>query len=114
MKGQKTGGRIAGTPNRLQSEEKERLKLILGDYLDAKIFEDLEEVDATTRLNFMAKLFGYVVPKQSDVKVTKRDENQLQGPMGELSRMTAAQMIKARPDLVKLMLDGLKELEKEE
>jgi hypothetical protein len=39
------------------------------------------------------------------------EKNVLQGPMGELSRMTAAQMIAARPDLVRLMLDGLKDVE---
>ena len=44
-----------------------------------------------------------------------KEKNQLQGgPMAELQGMTTAQMIAARPDLVKLMLDGLKELEEKE
>lgn len=111
MEGKKYGGREKGTPNKVTAEAKEMIKGIVNNYLEAKVFEDLDEVDAATRLNVMVKLSAYIVPKERDVNLNVKEKNQLQGPMGELSRMTAAQMIKARPDLAKMLLDSLKENE---
>ncbi len=66
MKGEKTGGRIAGTPNKLTKE----LRTVLKDF----IFQELEnlpkkldELDTPQRLEIVIKLLPYAMPKVKDV-----------------------------------------------
>ena len=111
MKGQKYGGRVKGTPNKVSGEAKESIKSMINDYLDEKVFEDLDEVDAATRLNFMAKMSAFVVPKEKDVNLTMSEKRPLGGAMGDLSRMTMEQQIKARPDLFQMLIDKAKAIQ---
>ena len=104
-------GRPKGTPNRVTSEAKTMIKNIVGDYLESKVFEDLENVDAATRLNIMVKLSAHIVPKEKDVNLSVSERRQLGGHMGDLSRMTMEQQIKARPDLYKMLLDNVKAIQ---
>ncbi len=63
----KTGGRVAGTPNRTTSETKELLNKIVGKELN-KLGALLEKLEPTERVNAIAKLLPYIVPKQSEIK----------------------------------------------
>lgn len=63
----KTGGRVAGTPNRTTSETKELLNKIVGKELN-KLGTLLEKLEPTERVNAIAKLLPYIVPKQSEIK----------------------------------------------
>ena len=112
-KGIRLGGRQKGTSNKLTIETREKIKDFIDRDLDDFVneFEELEIID---KMNVRKWIYSLGIPKERDVNLNVKEKNQLQGPMGELSRMTAAQMIKARPDLVKLMLDELKELEEKE
>ena len=64
--GKKFGGRTKGTLNRTTADVKEAIKTII----DAE-FETLDtylvQLTAKERLDFLAKLLPYVVPKQSEV-----------------------------------------------
>ena len=66
--GKKFGGRTKGTLNRTTSDVKEAIKTII----DAE-FEQLDtyliQLTAKERLDFLAKLLPYVVPKQSEVSL---------------------------------------------
>jgi hypothetical protein len=108
MKGQKTGGRIAGTPNRLQSEAKESIKSIVNDYLETKVFEDLENVDAATRLNVMVKLSSYIVPKERDVNLNDQRSNR---PQTVMEKKFAAMTIEEKKEVLR---ESLKRMENAE
>jgi len=64
----KTGGRMKGTLNKSTQDVKDAIKTII----DAE-FEQLDkylvQLTAKERLDFIAKLLPYVVPKQSEVKL---------------------------------------------
>lgn len=70
----KTGGRTAGTPNRTTAETKELLKKIVGKELDklGKIIEQLEPIE---RVNAIAKLLPYLLPKQTESTLRGEKEN---------------------------------------
>lgn len=59
-------GRPKGALNRNTAELKEALKTILDAELE-KVQEYLELLEPKERLDFVAKLLPYVVPKQSEV-----------------------------------------------
>lgn len=62
MKGQKTGGRVAGTPNRVTKELRETLKGIVAGELDA-LPETLKELTPKERLDLVIKLLPFCMPK---------------------------------------------------
>ena len=73
MKGRKTGGRMAGVPNRSSYE----LKLTLQKLLDANIDQmevDLQELTAKERLTILLKIAEYIVPK---VQTTQPDDSEM-------------------------------------
>lgn len=72
--GQKYGGRTKGTPNRTTVETKELLQKILGKELD-KLETLLEKLEPSERVNAIAKLLPYIVPKQSEIKTEIKTEN---------------------------------------
>ncbi|MEO8236388.1 MAG: hypothetical protein ABI549_13305 [Flavobacterium sp.] len=59
----KTGGRIAGTPNKTPSETKELLRTILGKEVE-KLGVMLAKLEPLERVNAIAKLLPYIIPKQ--------------------------------------------------
>ncbi len=65
--GKKIGGRTKGTPNRTTAETKEVLQMIVSKELD-KLGALLEQLEPNDRINAIAKLLPYIVPKQSEVK----------------------------------------------
>ena len=65
--GKKYGGRSKGTPNRTTTETKELLQKIVGKELD-KLGTLLEKLEPIERVNAIAKLLPYIVPKQSEIK----------------------------------------------
>lgn len=69
MKGIKTGGRSAGTPNRTTKEAKELLEQILFDQVDTikNTLEQIKEKDPARYLEIVTKLLAFVIPKKSDI-----------------------------------------------
>lgn len=65
--GRKFGGRVKGTPNRSTVETKELLQKIVGEELD-KLGTLLNKLDPSERVNAIAKLLPYILPKQSEIK----------------------------------------------
>jgi len=61
-KGQKTGGRKAGTPNKITQSTRDRLKDVLDCELD-NLPLLFEEVTARDRLQFIVKLIPYIIPQ---------------------------------------------------
>jgi hypothetical protein len=66
MKGQKTGGRIAGTPNKLTSELRTALKEIIAGELDA-LPQTFKELPAKERLELLIKMLPYCLPKVDSI-----------------------------------------------
>lgn len=62
MQGTKTGGRKAGTPNKVTTELRETLKAILDAELTT-ITATLEKLPAKDRLDVVLKLMPYCMPK---------------------------------------------------
>lgn len=62
MQGIKTGGRKAGTPNRVTRELRETLKAVIGKELE-QITATLEQLPARERLDLVIKLLPYCMPK---------------------------------------------------
>jgi hypothetical protein len=62
MKGTKTGGRQAGTPNKLTTEVRQTLKDILNREIE-RIPAHLESLPPKERLEFVYKMAPYVLPK---------------------------------------------------
>jgi hypothetical protein len=70
----KTGGRIAGTPNRTTKQAKEFLETMMFGQLDNMndALNTLYEKDQRNYLDACSKLFTYVLPKKTDI--TSGDE----------------------------------------
>lgn len=83
MKGQKTGGRQAGTPNKVTKAVKECIVSILTKYTNSDKFEqDFDALEPKDRLVIAEKFMSYTVPKlqstaldiNSDKKKTIEDK----------------------------------------
>ena len=61
-KGQKTGGRKEGTPNKVTQAMRDRLQDVLEGEL-ANLGDLIEEVSARDRLQFIIKLIPFLLPK---------------------------------------------------
>jgi hypothetical protein len=66
MTGKKTGGRIAGTPNKLTSELRTTLKEIIAGELDA-LPQTFEQLPAKERLEILIKILPYCLPKVDSI-----------------------------------------------
>lgn len=62
MQGTKTGGRVAGTPNKVTKELRNTLKAAIEGELD-KLSASLAELPAKERLEVLVKLMPYAMPK---------------------------------------------------
>jgi hypothetical protein len=66
MVGKKTGGRVAGTPNKVTSELRETLKAIVASELES-LPETLEQLQPKERLDLVIKLLPFCMPKVSSI-----------------------------------------------
>lgn len=69
MQGVKTGGRKAGTPNRVTKELRETLKAVIDRELE-QITVTLEALPARERLDVVIKLLPYCMPKVEGINGT--------------------------------------------
>jgi hypothetical protein len=69
MVGKKTGGRIAGTPNKVTSELRKTLKSIIAAELDA-LPQTLTDLPARERLDLVIKLLPFCLPKVNTISGT--------------------------------------------
>jgi hypothetical protein len=66
MQGKKTGGRVAGTPNKVTSELRKSLKSIIATELDA-LPVTLSELSPKERLELLIKLLPFAMPKVNHI-----------------------------------------------
>ena len=66
MVGKKTGGRAAGTPNKITSELRKTLKGIIANELEA-LPETLAELPPKERLELVIKLLPFCMPKVNTI-----------------------------------------------
>lgn len=60
----KTGGRVAGTPNKVSSKVRNILAEITDDYYSSEQFKnDLSDLEPKDRIQVMEKFTSYVAPK---------------------------------------------------
>jgi hypothetical protein len=62
MQGKKTGGRVAGTPNKVTSELRKTLKGVIANELE-QLPGTLEGLPARERLELVIKLLPFCLPK---------------------------------------------------
>lgn len=62
--GRKTGGRVAGTPNKVSSTVRGAIVKMLDEYFNSDIFvKDIADLDPKDRVAAMEKFTAYVAPK---------------------------------------------------
>ena len=66
MKGIKTGGRIAGTPNKITKELRKTLKGIIANELE-RLPQTLDELPGKERLELLIKLLPFCMPKVESI-----------------------------------------------
>lgn len=66
MNGQKTGGRVKGTPNRVTKELRETLKGIVASELES-LPTTLNQLTQKERLEMVIKLLPFCLPKVSSI-----------------------------------------------
>ncbi len=63
-KGAKTGGRVAGTPNKTSSKVREAISGMLDDYFCSNTFKtDMADLEPKDRVLAIEKFVAYVAPK---------------------------------------------------
>lgn len=64
MKGKKTGGRVAGTPNKTSAVVRGAIAKMLDGYFNSETFaQDIAELEPKDRVAAMEKFASYVAPK---------------------------------------------------
>jgi hypothetical protein len=66
MQGKKTGGRIAGTPNKITIELRKTLKEVIAKELES-LPGRLEELSGKERLELLIKLMPFALPKVDSI-----------------------------------------------
>lgn len=83
MKGKKTGGRAKGTPNKATADIKSWLNTLLSDNAD-QLREDFKRLDSRERLNIVAKILPYLVPREVErLEIEQKTEQPLFGDIEE-------------------------------
>ena len=65
MKGKKTGGRKKGTPNKTPAAIKDTLTALFAENIEL-LQHDFKTLSARDRLQFVAKILPYIVPREVD------------------------------------------------
>lgn len=81
-------GRKAGTPNKTTAEARELLQKVVGKELDklGTLLAGLEPID---RVNALAKLLPYILPKQSEITVGPKQEMTEEQKLSRLKELKA-------------------------
>ena len=81
-------GRPAGTPNRITTDLREFLKLLLTDNLE-QFKTDFEHLEPKDRLIMMERFLGYILPKLSGITIKEQvvDEKKLKTREEFLARL---------------------------
>ena len=66
----KTGGRTKGTPNKTTAETKQALQNVLSKQIDM-LQATLNKLEPVGKVNALAKLLPYILPKQQDIVINK-------------------------------------------
>jgi hypothetical protein len=66
MVGKKTGGRVAGTPNRITIELRKTLKTVIASELES-LPGMLEQLEPKERLELLVKLLPFCMPKVESI-----------------------------------------------
>lgn len=80
MKGQKTGGRQAGTPNKVTTEIRNFLSSLVFDNMDL-ITQDFRQLTTEQRMILLPKILPYIAPKmrpQTDDETDKQERREQQ------------------------------------
>ena len=80
--GKKFGGRQKNTPNKITSEIRGKIALILNNNID-KVQTDLDKLEPKDRLTILLQLIKYVTPqlKAMEVETTIQDNNNRFNPI---------------------------------
>ena len=87
-KGQKTGGRQAGTPNKTSAAVRGAIAKMLDGYFTSETFEnDIDKLDPKDRVAVMEKFAAYVSPKLQTTTLDMTIENKktIEERLAELS-----------------------------
>lgn len=76
MKGQKTGGRKAGTPNKVSGELRSKLKEILSTEID-RLPDLLDSLEPQKRAEVIARLLPLVIPRQLQADLGDGEEQEI-------------------------------------
>lgn len=88
MKGKKTGGRVAGTPNKTSAVVRGAIAKMLDGYFNSETFEqDIAELDPKDRVAAMEKFAAYVAPKlqTTTLDVASETKKTIEDKLVELS-----------------------------
>jgi hypothetical protein len=77
-KGEKTGGRTAGTPNKVTKEAREKFQWLLDNYTEEDMKKDLKALSPRDRLFFVSDIAEFIVPKLSRQELTGKGGKDLQ------------------------------------
>jgi hypothetical protein len=95
MKGKKTGGRKAGTPNSTTKELRERINSFLSDNWQS-IQLDFNAIQPRERLIFYERLLSYALPKY-----TAEEEAETYEPIKIIFLETASNSVQKKEDTIK-------------
>ena len=70
--GRKFGGRTKGTPNKTSAQAREVLQNVVGKELD-KLGALLARLEPIERVNALAKLLPYILPKKQEIEINQMD-----------------------------------------
>lgn len=88
MKGKKTGGRVAGTPNKTSAVVRAAIAKMLDEYFNSEIFaQDIAGLDPKDRVVAMEKFAAYVAPKlqTTTLDVASETKKTIEDKLVELS-----------------------------
>lgn len=88
MKGKKTGGRVAGTPNKTSTVVRGAIAKMLDGYFNSETFaQDIAELDPKDRVAAMEKFAAYVAPKlqTTTLDVASETKKTIEDKLVELS-----------------------------
>lgn len=88
MKGRKTGGRVAGTPNKTSAVVRGAIAKMLDGYFNSETFEqDIAALDPKDRVAAMEKFAAYVAPKlqTTTLDVASETKKTIEDKLVELS-----------------------------
>jgi hypothetical protein len=74
--GKKTGGRVAGSPNKLTAEVKELVSAIVLKEID-KLPKILQGLEPYQRAQLTIKLLQYILPKPDPIQLNEQEDMEL-------------------------------------